>query len=586
MAVAVFDYQEFQGLIERFSAEIPGILASHHTTASLVPKVVDLLNIAESPFTVAIVGQMRVGKSSLLNALVGDDLAVTGVTETTATINWFKYGDQAQSERFRVVWKDRPAEDFSREEIRHWIGDSSRAEATKYIEFFANSDFLRRANIVDTPGTRSAIESHEATTQDFLALKREQETRREGDSADAIVYVLMPVARQNDQDLLKDFESGTRLTGSFPYNSLAVMHKWETLEVDDPLEEAMRKAETISASMANLVARVVPVSAPLAMAAERFGREFWGQLLDLVSNSTASALEQILLSDKFFVERNISSCALDQSARKRIREHYRLPWATFKQILRLASKNKPSTTESLRSMVFVASGIGVLREELEQRFFSRSKMIKAFSILAKAWAPCQIASGRLRNYKVRRSNLQKEAGQALSCLSEQIANGFTDLVSVQNYVTETRQLVEDDLKKTADVLRDLDEAQLCLRDAYEDMNADVKMLEYVDRHLEKLDDKIADRLRCLFGYRGPDIETRILPWQTHPERPISMDDIQSAISDIKKLRVAAKGELRQAFDHAEIRLEQIADWFEQQQAEGVAMRETSSPTSTSTLRTN
>ena len=569
MAVTVFDYHDFQLLIERFSAILPNILASHHTTVNLVPKVADLLNVAETPFTVGVVGQMRVGKSSLLNALVGVDLAVTGVTETTATINWFKFGDQAQCERFRVVWKDRPAEEFSRNEILHWVGDSKRAEATKYIEFFANSDFLRIANIVDTPGTRSTIESHERTTQDFLALRREKESHREGAAADAILYVLMPVARQNDQDLLKDFESGTRITGSYPYNSLAVMHKWETLEVDDPLGEAQRKADKISTSMADLVARVLPVSAPLAIASERFDDKFWTQVLELASNSSSSALDQLLLSDKYFADRNIVSCALDQAARKQLRDQFRLPWASLKMILRLAVLKKPGSAESLRSMVQSASGICLLRAELEQRFFSRSKMIKAFSVLAKAWEPCQIASARLRNYKVRLSNLITEAKESDGCLAEQIARGHTNLLPTQNYIAATRQLVEDDLKKSAYALRELGEAQLHLRDAYEDMNADVKMLEFVDEHMQELGDGIAHRLRCLFGYRGPEILARIQPWQSRPEVPPSMVDIQVAISEIRKLRALAKGELRKAFDHAEIRLEQIADWFDEHRSDAV-----------------
>ena len=565
MAVTVFDYHEFQQLIERFSSELPNLLASHHTTVDLVPKVVDLLNVAETPFTVAIVGQMRVGKSSLLNALVGVDLAVTGVTETTATINWFKYGDHTQCNRFRVVWKDRPAEEFGRDEISHWVGDSERAEATKYIEFFANADFLRRANVVDTPGTRSTIKSHERTTQDFLALRREQETHREGAAADAILYVLMPVARQNDHDLLTDFESETRLAGSFPYNSLAVMHKWETLEVDDPLEEAQRKADKMSAHMADLVARVLPVSAPLAMAAERFDNDFWTQILELTNNSSASSLEELVLSEKYFSERNTKSCALNQEARKKLRTQFRLPWPSFKMVLRLAAANQSTSIDSLRTTVESASGIRSLREELDQRFFSRSKMIKAFSVLAKAWEPCQIASSRLRNYKMGLSQLLSDADQSSGCLAEQIACGMSELIPVQSYILATRRLAEDDLRKSANALRDLGEAQLRLRDAYEDMNADVKMLEFVDRHKDMLEDSVAHRLRCLFGYRGPEIVDRIRPWQSRPDLPPTKDDIQIAISDIRKMRSSAKGELRQAFDHAETRLEHIADWYDEHQ---------------------
>src|SRR5262249_29173113 len=156
-------------------------------------------------------------KSSLLNALVGADLAVTGTTETTATINWFKHGDRVQCDRFRVVWKDRPAEEFPLSEISNWLHDSARAEATRYVEFFADTPFLRLANIVDTPGLRSTIQSHGDTTKDYIALRREQETQREGEAADAILYVLSCVIRESDQEFLTAFETSTRLSGSYPY---------------------------------------------------------------------------------------------------------------------------------------------------------------------------------------------------------------------------------------------------------------------------------------------------------------------------------------------------------------------------------
>src|SRR5215210_6161679 len=41
---------------------------------------------------VAVVGQVKVGKSTFVNALLGQDLAKVGTTETTATINYFSNG--------------------------------------------------------------------------------------------------------------------------------------------------------------------------------------------------------------------------------------------------------------------------------------------------------------------------------------------------------------------------------------------------------------------------------------------------------------------------------------------------------------
>ncbi|MGL4942886.1 MAG: dynamin family protein, partial [Thermoguttaceae bacterium] len=92
-------FDAFHALLDNYSRELPRILERHMLTQKLVSRVTDGLVLNESPFTVAVVGQMRVGKSSLLNTLVGADLAVTGVNETTATINWFKYASEDKRDR-------------------------------------------------------------------------------------------------------------------------------------------------------------------------------------------------------------------------------------------------------------------------------------------------------------------------------------------------------------------------------------------------------------------------------------------------------------------------------------------------------
>jgi ATPase subunit of ABC transporter with duplicated ATPase domains len=46
----------------------------------------------DQPCVVAVVGRRKAGKSTFLNALPGEDLATVGAAETTATINYFRYG--------------------------------------------------------------------------------------------------------------------------------------------------------------------------------------------------------------------------------------------------------------------------------------------------------------------------------------------------------------------------------------------------------------------------------------------------------------------------------------------------------------
>ncbi|MCR4413971.1 MAG: dynamin family protein [Thermoguttaceae bacterium] len=561
----ILDYQEFYRLIEDFSGEAPRILRAHQTTADLMPQVSGLLDAMESGFTVAVVGQMRSGKSSLLNALIGADLAVTGVNETTATVNHFVYGEGEQCRRFRVFWKDRPAEDFPLDEIGRWVGDSERAKATRRIEFFADVEFLRTARVVDTPGTRSTIEFHGEATRDFLGLaeKLDETTRSQGSAADAIIYVLMPVARQADQELLGDFERNTRLPGSTPYNSVAVVHKWETLNAPSPLDEAHRKAGRIAAVMGDLVSSVIPVSAPLARAAESFPDAFWHWLLQLSSGCPGETIEELLLSERDFQQLEDPRCPVPPVARRELRRTYPLPWASLKAIVQLGHARRPGSAAELRSVIHQASNIATLRDTLQRRFFARSRMIKAFSLLAKALAPCEVAGIRLRNHKRRYTLLLNAAHDAIRQASA-LSAAAGPIEPIRRYLEETRSLVENDLRSAADALRRLDEAKVLLQDNFDDMQNDLRMLEYLEDLGGLLGEDWTRALKHLFGYAGPEIDARIGQLRDMAAVNDDLSAVQWAIGQIRQRWAGCGGELGRLMKHALFRLEQIADDREQQ----------------------
>lgn len=561
MTRAVFDHDQFLELLRDFGTTVPPLLRENPVTADLAEKVQPIREAAEGRFTVAVVGQMRSGKSSLLNALIGQVRAVVGVNETTATINLFRYGEGKQTGTFRVTWEDGSTEDLDIAEIKDWVGDSEKASRTSRIDFFTDSEFLKVANIVDTPGTRSVIGSHEDTVRGFLL---EEATIREGERADAILYVLPPVAGATDEDLLREFDSKTRLPGSSPYNSIAVLHKWETLNADDPYEEARRKAETASRSLDKLVSKVVPVSAPLAWAAEHFPDGYFGQILELVGSTSPATLQKLAKSDRHFCERTDPECPLNPAARKKLFRSEPMPWPSFRHLLRIAGKDSSVTPAAFRAKVAEAGGLADLKEELENRFFARSRMIKCFSKLAKAIEPCRRAQIRLQNQKARLANALEQAALAKVALKAHIDAGELDLSPALSYILETEGTAQRDQEHSTATLRALGGPLSNLVSAYEEMEADVRLIETLREEADALGLPVPwpERLATIFGASGPDLESRLgfLPPGGDPAEVA--DAIVEAIGGLRTLLLRSDGRVQEILAHGIDRLEAMLDEVE------------------------
>jgi GTP-binding protein EngB required for normal cell division len=104
-----------------------------------VAQVRDALFHADNPFLVVFVGPFSSGKSSLINALVGEELLSVGPVPTTDRIHILRWGETAQKTR-----------------------------SGEYDTVFHPSPLLRRVSFVDTPGLESIFQKHEETTRKFL----------------------------------------------------------------------------------------------------------------------------------------------------------------------------------------------------------------------------------------------------------------------------------------------------------------------------------------------------------------------------------------------------------------------------------
>lgn len=141
--------------------------------------------VREGRFFVACVGQFKRGKSSLINALLGEELLPSGVIPVTSVVTVVRHGER----RARVCIRAGGWQDIPVERIGEYVSERDNPENRKGVralEVFCPSSFLERGLcLVDTPGIGSIFTGNtaEGSARDWDAFLRHLETlaRHAGD---------------------------------------------------------------------------------------------------------------------------------------------------------------------------------------------------------------------------------------------------------------------------------------------------------------------------------------------------------------------------------------------------------------------
>lgn len=120
-----------------------------HSIADTIEK------IADEHFEVAIVGEFKRGKSTLINALLGEEVLPADVLPATATLNRVTYSETPYVE---VEYKDGTSENVDINKLADYVTKLSyesekRAESVKQATVHYATDFCKNnVDIIDTPG--------------------------------------------------------------------------------------------------------------------------------------------------------------------------------------------------------------------------------------------------------------------------------------------------------------------------------------------------------------------------------------------------------------------------------------------------
>ena len=131
----------------------------------------------KDPFTIVVAGEFKRGKSSFINALLGEDILVTDVVPETVTMNKLSFGihknEAVLSGGRRLTLSDEELSRSALEKLMNEVGETIR-----HLELWRPNECLKDIRVIDTPGLNDISDEYlDTIVADAMA------------QADAVIYV-------------------------------------------------------------------------------------------------------------------------------------------------------------------------------------------------------------------------------------------------------------------------------------------------------------------------------------------------------------------------------------------------------------
>jgi len=221
--------------------------AADHRLDEVERRARQLRDELDRPLLLAVLGEFNAGKSTLINAFIGADVAPTGIVPTTATLNVLRSG---ADRRVRVVFADGHTREGEYESLAGMLeeaeaigSDAEGAARVDRVEIVLPSEMLEKTWILDAPGTNALDEEHER-------LAREAARR-----ADAVLWIFdaAQAGKATESKMLDALRSEGRVI-------VPVLNKCDRLKAG----ELERVSGVVEASFGNAP---IPLSAKRALKA-------------------------------------------------------------------------------------------------------------------------------------------------------------------------------------------------------------------------------------------------------------------------------------------------------------------------------
>jgi len=483
----------------------------------LAERMEELAKQAHEPCVVAVVGRVKVGKSTFVNALLGEDLAKVGTTETTATINYFTFGTPDPERPVRCHWRSGRVTDESRAFLDGLQGNDletlRRAEGIDHLEYFLPNPLLKQITLVDTPGTSAVVDEHQDRTAEFMQLnnqlrdRHDEDTRRLGDTADAVIYLVGQVAKVTDQAFLQEF---TQTTGgrSSALNAIGILSKIELQP--EVLARRHELSAKIASQLKDSLNTVIPVAAGARRQLDRLledDRAGLKRIMSTLRRIPPDTLEMLLDAKEFFRDLDFPDSPVGPAERRELLGD--MKWGVFTTIARVAADPHLDFDGVVERLENIA-GFESLWEILNKHFIERGHVLRGYRIARDA----QEVLNEVRYTHL--PKLRKDVHREKDRLDR-----FLRFVRAAEGDPATAKEIEDFMRGRLDVNRRVNELEtlhveldaelggLSLRLlAY---NEDFEVLQKLEGSSDDFSEAELAELRPLLGLFGDEVEKRLPP---------------------------------------------------------------------------
>ncbi|GER23453.1 isoniazid-induced protein IniC [Zafaria cholistanensis] len=336
------------------------------------------------PVRVALAGLAKSGKTTLLNAIVGEGIALEEARRHPHLVVWYRYGPAPRATAHSFSGQSRPLR-LDRRDGRLVVdlgGPAAQEVERLVIEWPAEG--LRSLTLIDTPGPASPPDPNPTRPLEPAGLPEPAAPGglpfppRVAAEADAVVY-LMRHPREADLDHLRALRDAAA-PGAGAANVLVVLSRADEIGAGriGSLISAGACAEQYArgGALRDLALGVVPVAGLLARAARTLHREEFGALVQL-AGLDRSARERLLLSADRFV-RSDGPEDMDPDLRARLLERFGLFGIRLAAALIRGGTDRPLP---LSRELARRSGLAGLLELISAGFVAQGSRLKACAVL-------------------------------------------------------------------------------------------------------------------------------------------------------------------------------------------------------------